>query len=141
MRVEYADDEDFAGQFALMDANRARSIRGKHGQAALLELEQALLAMPDKRIFRDVFIERGEMCTLAALFVYKKSAEGLSRADAIREGEKVDPWDSEMAGIALGVPRLVAWDIIMHNDDIFKRCSAEERYTRMLEYVRAQIVR
>lgn len=44
MRISYSDEEDSPGQFALFQANCRRSLQGKKGQAALRELEAALLA-------------------------------------------------------------------------------------------------
>ena len=49
-RVSYSNEEYFPGQFDLWQANCRRSIAGKKGQAALRELEQALLALPEKRL-------------------------------------------------------------------------------------------
>ena len=39
MRLNYSDEEDRPGQFALWNANCRRSIRGKAGQRELRELK------------------------------------------------------------------------------------------------------
>lgn len=107
MRVNYCDEEDRPGQFALWDANVKRSIRGKRGQAALREFEAALLAMPEKRLIRDLLTnEDGEVCAIGCYARHK----GLDLS-------KFDPEDeSDEVGVAAGMPQLVAWSIVALND-------------------------
>src|SRR5689334_20918362 len=101
MRIGYSEDEDFAGQFQLWQANCDRSLRGRKGQAALRELEAALIAMPVHRLEMEVFVEpSGAMCALGAMAVERKVREGLSRDEAIAVCADMDEYDSQRHGIA-----------------------------------------
>lgn len=110
-RLNYSDDEEYAGQFGLWQANCRRSIAGKAGQAALRRLEAALLTMPDKALIRGTLSDEDEMhgrldvCAIGALAMMEGHDEVLYiEADA------------EEAGEALGMPRLVAWSVVWEND-------------------------
>lgn len=119
MRINYTDEEDRPGQFALWRANCRRSLRGKKGQAALRRLEAALLAMPEKSLRRGKLVASdGSVCAIGAL----ARAEG-----KLPEPEPVDPeWDdededdtddtAEFAEAKLDVPHLVAWRVVEQND-------------------------
>lgn len=140
-RFNYTDEEDRPGQFALWQANCTRSLRGKAGQEALKDLEAALLALPSKRLIADSLIdEEGEVCAVGALALHKKVAiKHDSDADLDTEGFAADE---------LGVPRLVAWTIVMMNDEEFDSrwtkgkmipYTPEERYEAMLNWVRLKL--
>ena len=135
-RINYTDEEDHPGQFALWQANCLRSIKGKNGQAALRELEQALLALPDKRLIAgDLQDEQGNVCAIGALARHKNHTP------------KADPeYEMEAVGVELGMPELVAWTVVCLNDrELDKhydreqgRCvlyTPEERYERVLKTV------
>ena len=154
MRINYCDEEDRPGQFALWDANCRRSLRGKAGQAALRDLEAALLALPEKRLIRDRLEHDGEVCAVGAYARHK----GLDLS-------KFDPEDeSDAVGVEAGMPRLVAWKIIALNDvtldtvwevadgplnrwdahykgglAVVRDMTPEERYEKVLAWVRAQL--
>jgi len=153
MRISYSDDEQYPGQFNLWQANCDRSLVGRKGQAALRELEAALVALPNKRLIADEFENEEGICPLAAVAKYR----GLTRSDI-----KADP-ESEMeeVGVELGMPRLVAWKIVELNDIIidghyadtvgpvryggwrprvFIPAMPEERYEKVLSWVRSRIV-
>lgn len=46
-RVGWSEDEDYPGQFALWRANLERSLAGRKGQAALRDLEAAMVVRPE----------------------------------------------------------------------------------------------
>lgn len=139
MRISYSDEEDFPGQFDLWQANCMRSIKGKKGQAALHELEQALLALPEKRLIQgELKDEEGGVCAIGALAQYRNHEP------------RADPWyEMEQVGMELGLPEMVAWRIVALNDaDLdfrwerlpgngFKRVeiTPEERYEAVLARV------
>jgi hypothetical protein len=117
MRINYTDDEDRPGQFALWDANCQRSMQGRAGQAALRRLEAALVAMPEKRLGSGKLVAHdGEVCAIGAL----ARAEG-----KLPEPEPLDPYGfedddvddtAEFAEARLGFPNLVAWKVVAFND-------------------------
>lgn len=155
MRVDWTDEEDYTGQFALWDANCRRSIRGKAGQQALREFETALLALPEKRLIRGALVNSdGDVCAIGCYGRYK----GLDLS-------KFDPeYDSDDVGIAAGMPRLLAWSVVALNDitldvvwevaegplnrydatyqggiPLIRDMAPEERYDKVLAWVRAHI--
>lgn len=139
MRISYADDEDFPGQFNLWQGNCQRSIDGKNGQAALRELEAALLALPEKRLIHgELQDSEGGVCAIGALAKYRNVEV------------KSDPEEMEEVGVELGMPRMVAWKVVALNDvglesyydtltGKFKCFTPEQRYERVLKWVREQI--
>ena len=107
MRLNYSEDEDWQGQFALWDANCRRSIKGKVGQRELRELEAALLALPEKRLIHgELTNDEGGVCAIAAYAKHK--GVDISAFDPEDESDEV--------GIAAGMPRLVAWKVVALND-------------------------
>lgn len=140
MRVGYREDEDYGGEFDLWQANCRRSRQGKKGQAALRELEAALMALPVKRIQKDVFVEpSGETCAIGALMLHRKVAAGMPREQAVAECAALRPLDTEEHGVSLGLPRLVAWSVAVENDEEWRFRTPEERYSYMLEWIRKEI--
>ena len=130
MRINFSVDEERPGQFALWDANVQRSIKGRAGQAALRELEAALVAMPVKRLLYGVLcMDDGEVCAIGAYARHK--GLDLSRFDPEAETDAV--------GVEAGMPRLIAWEVVMENDRDRWRVSHEQRYDQMLAWVRAQL--
>jgi hypothetical protein len=155
MRINYCDEEDRPGQFALWDANCRRSLNGKAGQRALRELEAALLALPDKRLIRGSLVDgQGGVCAIACYANYK--GVDLSKFDPEDESDEV--------GIAAGMPHLVAWKVVALNDVVFdtvwevahgpvqrghgvykggiplvRDMTPEERYVAVLKWVRTQL--
>lgn len=155
MRINYTDEEDRPGQFALWDANCRRSIKGKDGQRELRELEAALLALPEKRLIHGALTDNdGGVCAIACYAKHK----GLDLS-------KFDPEDeSDEVGIAAGMPRLVAWQVVALNDitldtvwevahgpiqlgrgvykggiPLVREMTPEERYEKVLAWVRARL--
>lgn len=148
-RISYSEDEDRPGQFELWQANCQRSLSGRNGQAALAELEAALLALPDKRLVAGEFDDGENVCAIGALARFK----GIT--------PKADPeYEMEEVGVECGMPRMVAWKVVEMNDMQFDfryviaegpsrygqsggysmhvPYTAEERYTLILEWVRKQ---
>jgi hypothetical protein len=130
MRINYTDDEDFAGQGELRQANCERSLRGKQGQEELRELREALLALPEKRLICGLLAnDEGGVCAVGA---YAKR-KGLDLS-------KYDPEDeTDFVGIEAGMPKLVAWKVVEMNDIQFDHLTAEQRYERMLVWVESKL--
>ena len=140
MRVGYTDEEDYQGQFDLWHANCRRSINGRKGQKALRELEQALLAMPDKRIYPDILVApNGAVCAIGSLMVQKKIDAGMSRKEAVAVCAQTYPEETEDAGVEVGIPRMVAWSIAIENDNDWRVRTPKELYTHMLNWVQERI--
>lgn len=123
MRLNYTDDEEYPGQFALWRGNCSRSLRGKAGQAALVRLEAALLAMPEKRLIRGRLVDgSGQVCALGALAKSEGVLPALDPDDfdyAYYDAD--DDYDdgndpAEFGESVLKFPRLVAWRVVEQND-------------------------
>lgn len=86
-RISYSEEEDYPGQFNLFRANVNRSIAGRGGQAALRDLEAALLAMSNKRLISHAFIKHDEVCAVGALVVARLAAKGRPEVEVRAELE------------------------------------------------------
>ncbi len=130
MRINWSDEEDYSGQFDLWQANCERSMRGKKGQAELKELRTALLALPEKRLIHELLEdEDGGVCAIGAYAKHK--GVDLTNFD-------VDS-NTDDAGIAGGMPPLVAWKVVEMNDLQFDHMNPEQRYEKMLAWVESTI--
>lgn len=122
-RINYSDDENYPGQFELWQANCQRSLKGKRGQAALRELEAALLALPHKRLIARAVAANGDVCAVGAVLLLRKTKE-VGSLDAAQQALEADMGEvdeqgfieTEDLGVEVGMPRLVAWKIVEMND-------------------------
>jgi len=156
-RIGWTDEEDYPGQFGLWQANCQRSLDGRKGQAALRELETALLALPQKRLITSELVnDAGEVCAIGAVAKHR----GQLTEDMRARGE----CHMEEVGVDLGMPRLVAWKIVELNDILLSdregrlvihagpyrwpseqptswefTMTPEQRYERVLEWVRGEL--
>lgn len=77
-------EEQFPGQGELWEANLRRAISGKRGQAALRDLEEALLEMPEKKIIRGKIADRrGQVCTVGLLALHRRTRAGEDRTSVL----------------------------------------------------------
>lgn len=84
-RFGEGDGEEFAGQYELWEANARRALGGKRGQAALRDLESALVELPSKRLISGHLAHRGEVCAIGALVAHRRAANGEDRDVVLRE--------------------------------------------------------
>lgn len=139
MRIVYAEDEDFAGQAALWEANLTRSLAGRRGQQSLRELEAALLALPEKRLVADALETDAGVCAIGALAKFKQYDGDMALPEVLDEYEEYKVQDA-MLKVAkeLGLPKLVATAVIAENDDSYPpNMTPERRYERVLSWVRS----
>jgi sugar phosphate isomerase/epimerase len=144
MRLNFNEGEDFPNQAFLWEANQQRSLKGKKGQAALRELEAALLSLPEKKLIKDELENAdGQVCALGALA--KHRGVQIPRIDwGSEEYSEFDEDDSERMSLELaknlGVPKMVAVAVVYENDDCWPpTITPEGRYTKMLGWVRRQL--
>lgn len=84
-------DEQFPGQGELWEANLRRALSGKRGQAALRDLETALLEMQEKKIIRGKLANRqGQVCTVGLLALHRRVKAGESREAVLVEMAEPD---------------------------------------------------
>jgi hypothetical protein len=118
----------------------ASALRGKRGQAFLVELRDALEAMPVKRLITDALAADGEFCTLGVL--------------AARRGLDMAPIDAhcrESVSQAFDIAEAMAAEIVFENDEHpgdyesldgtyrYVKETPEKRWTRMHAWVLSNI--
>lgn len=116
-REMYGDDASEA-EVNLWHANLRRSKRGRRGRAALLELREALLALPHKRLIRDRLAANGDVCTVGAIVLIRKAKQLGSVELAQASLEDLDSWcdcqhrkgDHDDRGVCLTCTKLRADD-------------------------------
>ena len=145
-RVHYTNDDwgsiEATLNYGRWERNSVTTLRSKRGQAALRELEQALLALPEPKLYANTFCEvteEGEVqaCVLGALAYVR----GLEVPDSFNWGEDSDPAEEQAywANAAFGIAYTLAWNLIERNDEIYGKLTPEERYTKMLAWIRDQL--
>ncbi|MEX6663209.1 hypothetical protein [Pseudomonas sp. W2-17] len=105
------------------------ALKGKRGQAFLLELRDAMDAMPEKRLVADVLEADGQFCTIGVL--------GAKRGINM---ETLDPDDREGVAEAFGIAPALAAEIVFMNDEgSWNAETPEQRWVRMREWVESNI--
>lgn len=103
-----------------------RAIAGKRGQKFLLELAEAMDAMPEKRLIaHELISESGEMCTIGV--VCKKRNLNVSAVDIYYPDE---------VGSLVGIASQMAAEIEYENDERGPSTETpEQRWIRMRKWV------
>lgn len=149
-------DEMFPGQWWLWEQALTRSVNGKKGQAALRDLRDALLALPEKKLIEGRLADdQGCVCTVGALALKRRVDAGEKREDVLASLVALVPWyedeygsgpDDEWGaqevtlevGKEIGLSLTMAVALAGGNDD--RRETPEERYERILRYVERLIL-
>ncbi|MGQ7956456.1 hypothetical protein ACUTAF_01825 [Pseudomonas sp. SP16.1] len=107
------------------------AIKGKRGQAFLIELRDALDAMPEKRLITEELQADGQFCTLGVL--------GAKRGIDMKG---VDPDDRESVAALFGIAPAMAAEIVFENDEVgsWRNESPGDRWKRMRKWVEDNIV-
>lgn len=136
--------------------NIQQALRGKKGKKFLIELEAALLALPEKRLAKGVMSaanehpdskrnSKNDVCALGAVALKRAMTAGKAREEALKElADKFDPEESEwktqkQAAQEVGISHPLAYAIIYRNDEYCHSDTPEKRYSRVLEWVQAKI--
>lgn len=127
-RSGYSDDCDDILMHGRWRGQVASVIRGKNGQAFLLELLASLDAMPEKRLITEELRKDGEVCTLGAL--------GVKRGINL---EAFDPEDYDAISNEFGIAPQLIQEIEFMNDEDCGRLSPEERWTSMHKWINSLI--
>jgi len=114
------------------------AIKGRRGQAFLIELREALDAMQDRRLIADALEAEGQFCALGAL----GAKRGLDMSG-------LDPYCKEIVAAALDIAPALAAEIVFENDEYpggfydasgkWQRETPEHRWQRMRNWVEANI--
>jgi len=105
------------------------ALKGKRGQAFLIELRDAMDAMPAKRLIADSLEAEGEFCTIGVV----GAKRGVDMA-------VLDPDDREAVGEAFGISPAMASEIVFMNDEgSWQAETPEQRWVRMRKWVESNI--
>jgi hypothetical protein len=151
MRVRSWDgDEPYPNAGYLFGANVGRALQGKTGQKLLREIEEALLAMPEKKLWAYVVCEAGRVCTLGAVAVERAIKAGKSREEALSDlekeaktldhGDDVDKTFKYLKDLIGIKQHCLAWQIVFENDEMYCK-TPEERYAKMLNWIHGNIIK
>jgi len=154
--------EDFPNQSALWWANAERALRGKRGRKALADLREALVALPEKRLIsnalstvgkpepehrhaatehRELLAEQGEgMCAVGAYAWYQRVKAGADPQEAMESlplnaDYDSDPWVTQLVGEKAGLAGVLAWQLMVRNDDTYEHLTPEQRYDAYLAWI------
>lgn len=110
------------------------AIRGKRGQALLLELRDALDSMPEKRLIANELIEAsGEVCALGRLAQCRQI-----------DVKDLDPEDRETVAGVFNIAPALAAEIVYENDEgrgsgWDPEWTPEKRWAHMRDWVESNI--
>lgn len=130
-RSGYSDDWDIGSEWAMIRGRGAvtSAFRGKRGQAFLKEMLAALDALPEKKLIANVLeAESGAVCAIGAV----GKARGLDMG-------KLDPEDYDTVAGTFGIATAMAREIVYMNDDCYDRETPEQRFTKIREWIAAEI--
>ena len=139
-RSGYCDDIEDNWRHICWRGAVTSAIKGKRGQAFLMELAAAMDAMPVKRLVTEELQADGEFCTL-----------GVVGAARNLDMSVIDPDDAEVVADKFGLAEAMVREIVYENDERYGdykwidgerkyvRETPEERWARMRKWVDTQI--
>ena len=85
----------------------ASAMRGKRGQAFLMEMWKAMDALPEKKLIANDLEKDGAVCAIGSV----GKVRGI-------EMSEIDPEDYERIAAAFGIPHQLAQEIMFMNDEV-----------------------
>lgn len=107
-RSGYIDDCDDQWQFIKWRGQVAAAMRGKRGQAFLLEMWNAMQSLPEHKLIANALEADGAVCAIGAV----GKVRGVDMS-------KLDPDDYNSVAAAFGIPHQLAQEIVYMNDEAF----------------------
>lgn len=142
----FYDDGDWDyGRYMLWETAVSNALAGKRGQAALADLEAALLDLPEHRLIHGAVAKEGEVCAIGALVLAKRTEAGEPREKVLADLSRYnDEANDDIADVTacLGAKHgnmayAMAWQIAYLNDEeVYHLASPEERFQTVLAWVR-----
>ncbi len=129
-RSGYSDDSDEPWQFIRWRGAVASAMRGKRGQAFLLEMWKAMNALPQYRFIADQLEVDGAVCAIGSV--------GKSRS---LDMTQIDPHDPPQVARAFGIAEALAQEIVYMNDEggSYKE-TPEDRFERMKKWIEDELL-
>jgi hypothetical protein len=154
---DWDGDEDFQNQGYFWMKRAQLALEGKRGRKALVELREALMALPEPRLIEGAFCEPkrdgnrivgGEVCAVGAYAWYKKVKAGMDPVEAF--GSLPHIGDDEFyggsietarAGRDAGLTYTLAWELGDMNDETFAGLTPEERHAAFIRFIDKELAR
>lgn len=112
------------------------AIRGKRGQRLLIDLRDALDAMPEKRLVRGEVQGTEGVCALGSVGVRR----GVDLSDVFTKGDDEDPdFDNAVLSERLDIAECLVREIEWENDEGVYQETPEQRWTRMRRWAEKNI--
>lgn len=128
-RSEYTDDCDGWDLVRYRGAVTS-AMRGKRGQALLIELAESMDAMPVKELIAHELVKQGGVCALGVV--------GQKRGIAL---ESIDPEDHRTVAKQFGIANALAQEIVFVNDEEWHDETPQQRWLRMRNWVDINILK
>ena len=129
-RSEYTDDCD-GWDLVCWRGAVTSAMKGRRGQKFLIELRDALDAMPVKELIAHELVKQGNFCALGVV--------GQKRGIAL---ESIDPEDSRTVAEQFNIANAMAQEIVFVNDEAaWDDESPQQRWSRMRRWVDINIQR
>ena len=159
---DYDYDPNFPNEWAFWERRTRQVMSGKPMRKALMELREALLALPEKRLIsrafstagkrpedgedpwgeqRDLLEEQGEgVCAVGAFVWHKRVKAGEDPDQAMRNLPLLPDYDGNDTatadqGKAAGLSWTLAWLLMERNDSIYEGLTPEARYEAYLAWI------
>jgi len=133
-RSGYTDDLGEQWDFIRWRGAVKAAIKGKRGQAFLLEMHRAMLVLPEPMLISDKLQDEYDDSKVCAI-----GAVGRSRGMDMTKLEAEDEWDDiEIAreiAAAFDIPYALAAEIMWLNDDVCGGVDAEFRFLRVKNWI------
>ena len=128
-RSEYSDDCD-GWDLVRWRGAVTSAMKGRRGQKFLIELRDALDAMPVKELIAHELVKQGGVCALGVV--------GQKRGIAL---ESIDPEDSRTVAEQFGIANAMAQEIAFLNDEAaWHDETPQQRWSRMRNWVDINIL-
>ena len=123
-------DDDASGWSLICWRGAVKSaIRGKRGQAFLVEMLASLDALPQRMLIANDLERGGEVCAIGAV----GKARGIDMT-------LLDPEDSSTVASVFGISEALAREIVFENDEAQWRIETpEQRFARMRTWILKQL--
>lgn len=132
-RSGYSDDGDGSTWDFIKWRGRIKSaMRGKRGQRLMLDIVQALDALPEKRLIRDqLILETGDVCALGAVGLKR----GVVMWDINPDDEYADPYElADNLAAAFDIAPCLAQEVQYVNDEWCWNDNPEKRWQRVRDW-------
>lgn len=132
--------------YEMWQHNLELAIGGKRGQAALRELRDALVALPERKLISGALCRVNPagpptFCVVGALAYHKRTKLGERPEEVIESllGDDIGPEETAQAGRRIGLVWTLAWELGFKNDEEYRGLTDEQRFEKFLAWTELMI--